>query len=481
MEIFELSARELAAQIRNKDISAVEVTEATLERAETVGAQVGAFTYIAHELALDQARAADNAFAAGNAGPFAGVPVPIKDLNQVAGVPFEAGSVVMRGNIAQVDDAITELFARAGTIMVGKTTTPEFAFPPYTEPVAGPKARTPWDLSRTAGGSSGGAGAAVASGIVSVAHGSDGGGSIRIPAAANGIVGMKPSRGRISAAPGADGPGLATNGVLTRDVRDSAAFLDVLSTPQAGDPWMRALSGQTFLEACDQDPGRLRIGLLLEPLVCDEIDLHPQSRQAAELTARALEDLGHHVEMAPRPMNGTDWETFMPLWATAAAGIPLPDEAVPMLEPLTRWLRQIGHGYSAVDYANAINGMQTLSRRLAHAWADFDVILTPVLAPGPLRPEDLMKADPAEDFMSQRRFTPWTSIFNMTGTPSISLPVHAGPVADEQAPRGEVILPFNVMLSAVQPGTEAMLFALSAQLEAALPWQERQIEVIRRF
>lgn len=487
MNLNEMTARELAAALKNREVSAIDVTENALERAERIGEQVGAFAHLTSDLARDQAANADRAIAAGDAPAFAGVPVPIKDLNQVAGQPWEAGSRVMAGNVAQGNDAIVDLLASAGTVCIGKTTTPEFGFPPYTEPVAGPKARSPWDTTRTAGGSSGGAAAAVAAGIVPVAHASDGGGSIRIPASATGLVGHKPSRGLVSAAPGADGPGLNTNGVVTRDVRDSAAFLDVLSRYQPGDPWLRKRPETTYVDACDRDPGALRVGLLWEPLNVEEIDLHPHSREAVELTARKLESLGHHVEIAPRPMNSADWETFMPLWATTAAQLPVPEEAVEMLEPLTRWLREMGEQFTAVDFANAVAGMHTLTRKVVNAWSDFDVILTPALPPGTLRPEDLMREDPAEDFYSQRRFTPWTSVWNMLGAPSIALPVHAGKVGPEW-PNGEplddangVLLPFSIMLGAVHIGADETLFGLAAQLEEALPWRERQLEVIRRF
>lgn len=487
MNLNEMTARELAGALKNREVSAAEVTENALERAERVGAQVGAFAHLTPELAREQAKRADRALADGDAPAFAGVPLPIKDINQVAGQPMEAGARIMRGHVAETNDAVVELLAEAGTVCIGKTSTPEFAFPPYTEPVAGPKARSPWDLSRTAGGSSGGAAAAVAAGIAPVAHASDGGGSIRIPASATGLVGLKPSRGLVSAAPGVDGAGLPTNGVITRDVRDTAAFLDVLCQYQPGDPWLRNRPHTTYLDACDRPQNELRIGILWEPLNVEEIDMHPHSKEAVELTARTLESLGHHVEIASRPMNSQDWETFMPLWSTSAAQLPVPEEAVDQLEPLTRWLRDMGQGFSAVEYANAVSGAQALTRKVVSEWADFDVILTAALPPGTLRPEDLMKEDPAEDFYSQRRFTPWTSVWNMLGAPSIALPVFAGKVGQDW-PNGEaldeqdgVALPFSIMLNSVHIGTDEMLLGLAAQIERALPWRERQLEVIRRY
>lgn len=466
--LHELSALDLATALRRGDVSAIDMVEHTYRRVESVGAAVGAFAHATPELAAVQAAAADVALAhhrrdGSPPPPFLGVPVPVKDLAMVAGQPFEAGSAAMRGFVAPVDDGVVTLLRSAGTVMVGKTTTPEFGLPCYTEPVTGAPARTPWDLTRTAGGSSGGAAAAVAAGIVPAAHGSDGGGSIRIPAACCGVVGMKPSRGRVSPGPHrAEGIGLVTDGVLTRTVRDSAAFLDVLADSQP-DGLRGERPASCFLAACDANAGRLRVGVLLEPLNTDDAPLHREALAAVARAARLLEGLGHHVDAAPRPMTGADWMAFMPLWSTGAAQIPLPADAEELLKPLTRWLREIGRAVTGPDYANAFAAMQLLARRIATAWAEFDVILTPTLAQPPLPPAELELPDPAADFEAQKRFTPWTSVWNMTGAPAISLPLHRAEVDG-------VLLPFGVMLGAVRPGQEGLLFALAAALEAADPW-----------
>src|SRR5690625_1365709 len=238
----ELSAVELAAAIARKEVGAVEVTQQALDRAAELNDRVGAFITITPELALEQARAVQRAVAEADdhaqLPPLLGVPLPIKDLNQVAGVPMTAGSAALRDFVPEEDDGVVTLLRRAGTTMIGKTNTPEFGLPPYTEPDVAPPARNPWDLSRTAGGSSGGAAAAVAAGITPIAHGSDGGGSIRIPAAACGLVGLKPARGRVSPGPlGTDGAALATNGVITRTVADTAAALDILAHHWTGDTY----------------------------------------------------------------------------------------------------------------------------------------------------------------------------------------------------------------------------------------------------
>ncbi|HLS49682.1 MAG TPA: amidase, partial [Actinomycetaceae bacterium] len=287
-QIHELDATALAAAIGRRELSHAEVVEHTLERAERLGPRVGAFAHLTPDYARAQARAADEGTAGEAAGgPFFGVPCPIKDLTMVEGLPFEAGSVAMRGTVAPATDGVARLLARAGTTMIGKTTTPEFGLPPYTEPDTGPAARNPWDVRRSAGGSSGGAAAAVAAGIVPVAHASDGGGSIRIPASVCGLVGLKPSRGQVSHGPlRVDGAGLTTDGVLTRSVADAAAFLDVLSRPWPGDYF--ALASENFAAAAARPPGPLRIGILLDPINVASAPVHATSRAAVERATRVL-------------------------------------------------------------------------------------------------------------------------------------------------------------------------------------------------
>ena len=466
-EIHELSARQLAASIRRGALSPVEVTEHTLERAERIGPSVGAFVTTTPELALEQAHAAEKQLASRDVPPLLGVPCPIKDLNQVAGVPFGAGSRALQGFVSPVDDGVVTALREAGTIMVGKTTTPEFGLPCYTEPDVAPPARTPWDLTRSAGGSSGGAAAAVAARIVPVAQGSDGGGSIRIPASACGLVGLKPSRGRVSPGPySVDGPGLATGGALTRDVRDTALLLDIMSRPWPGDSYLLPPPRTTFLDACERPPGPLRIGLLTAPVIAAGAHVDPACREAVTLTATLLTGLGHTVDEAPVPFPAERWDAFSAIWSVLALQIPTPPEAEELLVPLTRWLRGRGRKVSGVDYANALSGVQQITRQAATAWAEFDVIMTPTLARPPAKIGELRDdADPAADFAAQTAFTPWTSVWNLTGRPAISLPLH-------QTEVDGVTLPVGVMFGA-ELGAEETLLALSAQLEAAAgPWRE---------
>ena len=454
------SARELTRAIGAGERTARGVTEAALLAAAERGPAVGAFVVLAPERALAEADAIDALVASGAPLPaLAGVPCPIKDLNPVAGVGWEAGSAVLAGNVAEVDDGIVARLRAAGTIMLGKTTTPEFGFPCYTEPENQAPARTPWDLTRSAGGSSGGAAAAVAAGIVPLAHASDGGGSIRIPASACGLVGLKASRGRVSPGPLREaGAGLATEGVLSRDVRDTALALDVISGPLPGDTYSCPPPAGTFLAACDREFPGLRVGLLTTPVIAPDAPVHPACAAAAASVAETLAGHGHRVSEAPVPFPAERWAAFEALWSVGALSIPLPEGAEDLLRPLTRWLREVGRGVTGVGYADAVAAVQRLTREVADAWADFDVVVTPTLAQPPapigaLRDDD----DPAADFAAQMAFTPWTSIANLTGRPAISLPSHTARIDG-------VTLPIGVMLTGRFAAEEALL-SLAASLE----------------
>lgn len=460
-----MGAVEIADAVASGRLSAAEVAEDALRRAEDWGPELGAFASLAPEVTRAQAAAVDVARAAGHAlPPLAGVPCPIKDLAEVDGLPFEGGSAALRGNVGRRTDAVAARLLAAGTLTVGKSATPEFGFPAYTEGPAIDPARTPWDPTRGAGGSSGGAAAAVASGIVPIAHASDGGGSIRIPASACGLVGLKTSRGLVPT--GVDrvpGPGLVSDGVLSRTVRDTALALDVLAVDDAGETFRQPTRPGTFRAWCDRPPRALRVGVLLDPVISEAAQVHPACRAAALETAGWLADLGHEVADAGVPFPAERWAAFDAVWATGAASIPLPPEAEPLLSPMTRWLRDRGRNVSGVQYAEALDAIQRLRHEVEHAWRSFDVVLTPTLAQPPaplcsLRDDD----DPAADFAAQIDFTPWTSVANLTGRPAISLPLHRGVI-------GGVQLPLGVMLTG-RDGADGVLLQLAAQLEAAHPW-----------
>ncbi|ROS76895.1 amidase [Cellulomonas sp. PhB143] len=485
----EMSALELAAAVRAGELGPVEVLDATLEAMSAVGPRVGAFVEAAQaaaeRLARAQALEAEAALVRARRDgevdalpPFLGVPLPIKDLTMVAGVPMSAGSAALAGFVPPVDDGVVQLLRAAGTLMVGKTATPELGLPPYTEPDTGPPARTPWDLARSAGGSSGGAAAAVAAGIVPAAHGSDGGGSLRIPASACGLVGLKPSRGRVSAGPyGTDGPGLAVHGTLTRTVRDTAALLDVLARPWPGDTFTLPAPGDlsrgaTFLGACEAPPGRLRVGLLTDPVIVADAPVDPACTAAAEATAAALADLGHDVVDAPVPFPAERWDAFESLWAAGALAAPVPAEAEELLVPLTRWLREKGRSTSGVEVLGALTAVQQITREVAAAWAGLDVVLSPTLARLPAPVGSLRDdTDPGADFRAQMAYTPWTSVANLTGRPSVSLPLGWA----DDGPGGGA-LPVGVMLTGTL-GADARLLSLAAQLESAMPWAGRRAAV----
>jgi amidase len=468
-ELHDLSALDAAAAVRRREVSPTELVEHALDRIARLDEQVGAFVTVTADRAREQARAAEqvvvDAADPASLPPLHGVPTAIKDLNMVAGVPAKLGSAVFADFVPDYDDTVVALLRRAGTISVGKTSTPELGLPCYTETDIGPPARTPWDTTRLAGGSSGGAAAAVASGFVPFAQGSDGGGSIRIPASVCGLVGLKTSRGRISRGPvDLDATRLSVLGPLARTVRDAAAFLDATAGPQPGDPDARdALpSGETFLGWCDREPGALRVGRYVDSPI--ESDVDPQVRAAWEQASALLEGLGHTVEDVDAPIPPDAVPLFETVWAVSAASALVPPEQEHLLRPLTRYLRERGRKVSGTQFADALAGLNSSARRGIAASAHLDAVLTPTLAlpPRPVgwfqQPDD----DPAEDFERQKRFTPFTAIYNTTGQPAISLPLY-------ETLEG---LPIGMMLVG-RPGGEAPLLALAAQLEAALPWRDR--------
>jgi amidase len=472
----DLSALEAAAAIRAKQLSATELVEHYLDRIARLDEQLGAFVTLTEESARKQAAAADQAVLAGDPlPPLHGVPTAIKDLNQTAGVPTRFGSRTMLDYVPAFDDHVVRLLRQAGTISLGKTATPEYGLPCYTETDIGPPARTPWDTGRLAGGSSGGAGAAVAGGLLPIAQGSDGGGSIRIPASVNGIFGLKPSRGRISRGPlDLDSTGLSVLGPLTRKVRDAAAFLDAAAVPQVGDlSWAPPLpAGESYLAWCDRSPERLRIGRYLQPPV-PGAEVDPECRAAWERASALLAGLGHEVVDIELPVPPETIAAFEAVWAVSAAAIPVPPEAEQLLRPLTRHLRERGRQVGGAQFAAAIGQLNLISRQAITATAEYDALLTPTLAQPP-RPIGWFAGtaeqpvDPAEDFERQKRFTPYTAVYNASGQPAASLPLHWTPDG----------LPIGVMLIG-RPAGEAPLLALCAQLEEAAPWADRHPPIWR--
>jgi amidase len=456
-QLHDLTALEQGDAVRRGAVSPRELAEHYAARTDDVGAFVTRTT----ELALERA---DTLLPVPqDAGPLYGVPTAIKDLNLTAGVRTTFGSAAYADFVPEVSDGVTLSIEGAGLVNLGKTNTPEFGSPCYTEPDVAPPAVTPWDRSRMAGGSSGGAAAAVAAGLVPLAQGSDGGGSIRIPASCCGLVGLKPTRGRISGWPMyGEVTGLATGGSLARTVRDAAALLDVLAGRRPGDPSWAPPPGSTFLSACDRDPGRLRIARFAEPVIADA-DVDPECLQSWDDTAALLRSLGHRVEDIGVPMAREAVPTFEVCWAVLTALSPVSPGQEELLRPLTRWLGDRGRRVSGPDFGLAVGAMRRYAADCLTTLAPYDAVLTPTLAVPPLpigalRDDD----DPAADFEAQKAFTPWTSAWNVTGMPAVSLPLHWTPSG----------LPVGVMLAG-RPAEEELLLSLAAQVESAAPWFDR--------
>ncbi|GGO80983.1 amidase [Wenjunlia tyrosinilytica] len=459
-EPHELTMLEQAAAVRAGELSPVELTEHYLRRIERFNGAVGAYLTVTGERALAEARRAQRRLREGGPlPPLLGVPLPVKDLTPVEGVRLTYGSGVFADHVADIDTRLVELLREAGTVMLGKTSTPEFGLPAYTEPGFAPPARTPYDLSRGAGGSSGGAAAAVATGLAPAAHGSDGGGSIRIPASCCGLVGLKTSRGRISNAPFADVSGLAVHGPIARTVRDTAALLDVMARQEPGEPTSLPAPDRPFLRWAEHAPGRLRIARWAEPDPAG-VTVAPEVLDAYEKTSALLAELGHEVVDIAQPLAPGDRDPFTPVWAVLAALAPVAPERESELMPLTRWLRARGPAVTGVGFATAMAALQAVGRKLTEAVAPYDAVLTPTLAQLPAPVGSLRDdRDPAADFEAQIAFTPFTAPWNIAGLPSVSLPL-------ERTGEG---LPVGMMLSG-RFGGEGPLLALAAQLEAARPW-----------
>jgi amidase len=397
----------------------------------------------------------------------------IKDLYcPVAGLPMTQGSDLFGDFTPEYDNALVGRYRAAGLVLMGKVNTPELGIPPVTEPRRNGATRNPWDTERTPGGSSGGSAAAVASGTVPVAHASDGGGSIRIPASCTGLLGLKPARGRISRAPDLGDHFLSTDGALCRTTADCAALLDVMAGPELGDATWAPPPAEPYAEAAQRDPGKLRVAMTFDMPV--EAELDPICEQATRDAAALLDSLGHEVEEIKAPWVGTDLlPIFSVLWAAqVGAGVrhgqmvtgTEPTEE--NLEPLTWWLYQTSLSQSSADLAVATPTLQGYARMIIGAiWSTHDVLLTPALGKRPVKlgEIDTMGDNPAYEFKKSGEFTPYTATWNVTGQPAISLPLYLG---DDGLPAAVQVVG--------APAREDVLLQLSAQLEEALPWADRR-------
>ncbi|SCG65417.1 amidase [Micromonospora halophytica] len=454
-EPHDLTALEQAAAVARGELSSVELVTHHLARVAALGDTVGAFVTVTPERALAAARAAD-AVPPARRGPLHGVPTGVKDLTLTAGVRTTFGSAAFTDFVPPLDADVVRLMATAGLVSLGKTTTSELGCSLYSEGLVAPPARNPWDLACTAGGSSGGAAAAVATGLVPVAQGSDGGGSLRIPASLCGLVGYKPSRGLVSGGPVGFGAfGLPTNGPIGRTVADVAALLDVMAEPVPGEPYLPPPrpDGGYLAAARRATPGRLRVGRFTAPILADE-PVHPDCLAAVDRAADLLTAAGHEVvEVAP-PLGPAVWPLFETLWYVLALA-PVPPEREARLLPLTRHLRARGAEVGAGALMATLGEVQAQVRLGARRSAGCDLLLCPTLA-APQAPVGWFTADgdPAADFDRQRRFSPFCAVFNVTGQPSVSLPI--GRTATD--------LPVGVLLTG-RYGDDARLIATAAQLE----------------
>ncbi|WP_111718439.1 amidase [Homoserinimonas sp. OAct 916] len=467
-ELHDLTAFEQRNALQTGDIGPVELTRHYLERIDRLNEPLGAFVTVTADAALDAARALEQS------GPkpvtLWGLPFADKDLTQRKGVPCGFGSRLTAGFIPETSDEIATVLDDAGAISLGKTNTPEFGLPSYTESLVAPPAVTPYDMSLGAGGSSGGAAVAVAAGLLPFAPGSDGGGSVRIPAAACGLVGLKPSRGLIPAGSGIGSlGGLAVAGPLARTVADTALLADGMIGRSDGRVdhhfTLRApeLSG-SLLQAALAAEGTFRLGVMTTTPWDDayEITIAPEAQDALAQAVREFAALGHEIDQLALPPTPGYAPAFRTIWQAGAASIPAEREALHLLEPLTQWLVAVGRALSARQLAEALAALSAFEAQIIRLFAGFDAVLTPALAMTP-RPVGWYDAEDAErNFAQQVQYTPFTSFVNVAGLPAITLPI-------AQTATG---LPMGVQLIG-RPGGEETLLALGAQLERVIDWQAR--------
>ena len=467
------SASELAGMVRAGDISARELVEISLRQIEELNPRLNAFVDVDAERAL----AAAELVVPGDERPFAGVPIAIKNNRPVSGLRLTYGCPLMKDFVADYDHNVTRRLKQAGFIVVGTTALPEYGILPTSEARLFGPTRNPWDLERSPGGSSGGSAAAVAAGMVPVAHGNDGGGSIRIPAACCGLVGLKPQRGRISAAPELGESLLGIDGVLTRTVADTAAILDVLEGYEVGDASWAPPPAQPFAAAArdGRPPTRLRIAATTLPPVADAV-IDPQAAAAVTQAAGLLRELGHEVEEVDPPWQiegltelfGAVFCTHISLSIAFSAMVAGREPTAEDMEPLSWAIFSLSQKLTAVEGFGATVRLQAFTRQLVQFMEPYDALLTPALAerPLPLGTLDAAAPNPMETFTRSGLFTPFTPVFNASGQPGISVPLFGG----------EDGLPLAVQFAG-KPAQEATLLALAAQLETARPWAERRPEL----
>jgi amidase len=476
-DLARMDATAMAELVSSGEASPLELVDAAIERVESVNGEINAVIHPLFEEAREAAR--------GDVpdGPFRGVPFVLKDLGAaLAGQPLHMGMRLLKemNFRAPVDTTLALRFREAGLITIGKTNTPELGILPTTEPDAYGATKNPWDTSRSPGGSSGGSGAAVASGMVPMAHANDGGGSIRIPASNNGLVGLKPTRQRISEGPliGDNLSGLTAELVVSRSVRDTARILDAVAGEAPGDPYVAPAPLRPYVEELEDESAGLRIGVMTEPAVEAEVD--PACKEAVEVAISHLEGLGHEIVdsspfagMGDPSSAGIDiQDSFLTRWAAGQAAVlgqlsMLAGREITAddVEPLTWALAEVGRSRDAGRYLRDVSVHHAISRMIA-GWYEggHDLLLTPTMAE--IAPKlgtfDDSGPEPMDAFHRAFPSGAFTALFNVTGQPAISLPLHW---TDEGVPVGaQLVAPF---------GREDLLIRVAAQIERAHPWADR--------
>ncbi|MGH7608655.1 MAG: amidase [Candidatus Dormibacteria bacterium] len=467
--IWEGPAR-LAAWLRQGRLSPDSLLTACLARIERLDPQLRAFALVLEGPARAQAQESAERLRRGQARALEGVPLAVKDNRLLAGAPVGQGSRALPAVAVAIDSEVVARLRRAGAVLVGKTTLPEFAAVPVTESAGWGQTRNPWALDRTPGGSSGGSAAAVAAALVPAAEGNDGGGSLRIPGSCCGLFALKPTRGRISLGPlQGDGlAGLSVDGFLTRRVADTALLLDVVAGPALGDPSPLSAPRVGFSAAAGLPGPRLRLGWTNTPPIA--VPVSPVCVEAVAATVQLCHELGHQVDEVEHPWSGEGLaEDFRIIWAVGIRQAVLEVEAAggdtQLLEPHNRALAAVGAQIEGAQYLASLNRLQGFARSLAPLWERYDLLLTPTLAQPPLRLGELFASgdeDPLSTFDRCDRFSPFTPLANVAGLPAAQLPLH-----------WEAGLPVGVQFTA-RHAEEAVLLRLAQELERASAWPDRR-------
>jgi amidase len=454
-----IEAHEVRDLILKKEIKPREVAEFFIARVQKLNPKLGAFMTITPERALaDAERIEKMSDAERHRAPMFGVPYSIKDLNWTKDIPTSMGSKNYENFQPPADDEIVIRMRNAGGILLGKTTTPEFGGRPTTEGGLCPPARNPWNLEHTAGGSSGGAGSALAAGLGPLAQGSDGGGSIRIPSACCGVVGIKPSRGRISLSPvaGEAWAGFATFGPMARSVRDVATMLDVMHGPVVGDPYWAPEPVTSFKAAVEIPPRHLRIGMISKTSLA-KVD--SETLDALDSAAKLFEEMGHRVEPISTDPGGRMRDIVMSLICAGVASTPVKD--ISLVDPVVRALWEAGQKITAVEYILNVTQMHNLSREIVQELAPYDAVISPVTS-RPAVKLGTLPSHPSKYLDELPEWIPFTFPFNATGQPAFSVP-------NGFSKSG---LPLAMQIVGRQ-ADEVTIIGLAAQFEKARPWKDK--------